>query len=67
MDGIEYVHMNNIYGGQVGDGSFVYPDDSYFGGIASLVEPVFILGAMIAGSAGCEPLDSGSREYQVTG
>ena len=40
MDGIEYVHMNNTYVGQDRDGSFVYPDDSYFGGIASLVESV---------------------------
>jgi hypothetical protein len=28
MDGIAYVHTNNIYAGQVGDESFVYPDDS---------------------------------------
>lgn len=26
------VHVNNFYVGQDGDGSFVYPDDSYFGG-----------------------------------
>ena len=32
--------MNNTYVGQDRDGSFVYPDDSYFGGIASLVESV---------------------------
>jgi hypothetical protein len=42
MDGIEYVHTNNIYAGQVGDESFVYPDDSHSGGIVSLVEPVQI-------------------------
>ena len=54
MDGIAYVHTNNSYAGQVGDESFVYPDDLYFGVIAFLVEPVqirFVIGGSIPWSA----------------
>ena len=54
MDGIHNVHMNIMYASQVGDGSFVYPDDSYFGEIASLVESVevrFVIGGFIPWSA----------------
>jgi hypothetical protein len=40
MEGIHNVRMNIMYASQVGDGSFVYPDDSHLGGIVSLVEPV---------------------------